>query len=306
MLVGPAYQNFGPSPEATRAAAPKHRGRTISSGDVSINLVPCDENCSGGGPYSAYVVLPSSQTYNDCVSAATLSPGEQVNASCRQALAWEFRPRPMFNSDEPCSNRSPYWAARNVIGSQKIQIFYAFAYGRDCNNRTMTAFAHNGDSEFITMTLGETSPGSRQWVLYSVFLSAHYGTGWNLDSSWNGDWNALEYYPSELRVRPKIFVSYGKHANYRDTGSCGRGANYGDDCTYWTDRGEELGIGQGSASDLGFRNFRVNDCVGAPINNGSYYNECFWQYAQISVFTGWTATNPGATAYTDLLAQMGF
>src|SRR5258706_3649665 len=308
MLIGPAYQAFGLSPETTRAAATKHHGRTIASGDLHQNAVPCDPlDCGGGGaPIWYYVVLPGSQTYNDCVNAALLSPGEQVNASCRQAIAWEFRPHLIFNSDEPCNARSPYWAARDVSGSQRIQIFYAISYGRDCNNRMQTGLAHYGDSEFITLPVGETYPGSGRWVLFSVFLSAHYGASWGTDSSWGGDWNALEYYSNEIRVRPKIYASYGKHGNYRDVGSCGRGALYSDDCSYSYDYGYEFGISQGTASDLGFPNNPVHDCVGAPINNGSLDNECYWQNAQISVFTGWNAQTPGATAHAYLLGQMGF
>lgn len=307
LLISPAQRDFGPDPESVRVRAGKKPGVTIGAPDeqqIRTFLVVCDTNCDGGGGGgtlgAGYVTLPSGQAYSDCVHYVSY---EVVNATCRAELAQAFRPRVIFNSDEPCANRAPYWAARP--DGTSIAIFYALSYSNDCANRTGLSDHHYGDSEFIIVRVVEDPAHPGHWSLGNVTLSAHYGVMGG-DGTWTGSPPAIEFRPYENLTRPKVYVSYGKHANYRDIGSCGRGAWGFDDCGRMVDAGVELGILSGGARDLGFRQAQTQNCVANSFGWNTGYQECYWSYAILSIFTGWNGMNPGATSYTQLFADFGY
>ena len=339
-LVSVSAADFGGDPEGLRAAAPSKGGRTIgepdergrpptvpvtsqrsptgtaSAGQVLVpngpslvvdpcpgytNPAYCDTGGGGGGSTtigSGFLMLPSGQNWNQCVNA----PGtaEPVNATCRAELAWAFRPRLILNSDEPCPWRQPMWSVKKDQPWGEIHIFYALSYLRDCGNRSQTfPNPHFGDSEFIILRISPVSSTlSYRWRLVGVFLSAHFGTV--TDASWSGGAEVLEYAPYEYLTRPKIYVSWGKHGNYRDVGSCGRGGGYLDDCGRHTVDGEEIGIQSGSSSDLGNSLFRVRDCIANASVSSSYF-ECYWTSTSRNDFSGWTNLTPSATAYQQFL-----
>ena len=308
-LLSPAVHAFGADPEPRRLQAPKRHGLTIGAPDEQLGmLIPlCDPNvdpsCGGGGGGTVdpgYLVLPSGQTYQNCVSFMLLNP---VHADCRAELAWAFRPRLLFNSDEPCPARSPFWAARPE--GSGVALYYALSYRVDCGNRSGTADTHAGDSEFIIVRVSESPAGSGHWQLNNVTLSAHYKAPLWTDGTWTGDYPALDFRPGEYRTRPRIYIAYGKHGNYRDTGTCGGGAFGADDCGRAVDVGLEFGFGQGSGQDLGSRNDRVQDCV-YPYTFGATAPECYWSYSALHNFSGWLYSTNGATAYTDLFADFGY
>ena len=91
------------------------------------------------------------------------------------------------------------------------------------------------------------APG--HWFLGNVTLSAHYGSFFG-DNTWTGSPPAIEFHPYENLTRPMVYISWGKHGNYRDVGSCGRGAGGFDDCGRNGDSGEELGSTVGLTNDL--------------------------------------------------------
>ena len=138
-------------------------------------------------------------------------------------------------------------------------------------------------------------------------LSAHYKGPYWTDATWTGDYPAVEFRPGESRTRPRVYISWGKHGNYRDTGSCGRSAFGVDDCGRAVDVGTEFGFFQGSNQDLGSRTDRVHDCV-EPYNGiVSYGVECYWSYSLNRNFSGWqNLSSSAATAYTELLSDFGF
>jgi hypothetical protein len=318
IAILPWQQPYGNDPEADRARAPKRSGGTIGAQDGSRQpesasrmrapdspnrYVVCDSACSGGGGGGStlgpgYLVLPSGQSWNDCTNFVTW---EHVSASCRAELAWAFRPRLIFNSDEACKDREPYYAVQPGQNVGEVEIFYALSYYRDCNNRTGYADGHDGDSEFIVVRATSGGLDSQHWYLENVTLSAHWGT--IVDGTWTGSPPAIEFRPYENLTRPKVYVSWGKHANYRDVGSCGRGAANADDCGLNADTGEEFGIV--ASSDLGMRSFKARDCVTSRLNPTTRPGtECFW--AATSPFTGWLGLSAGALTYGELLSQMSF
>jgi hypothetical protein len=324
LAIHPPRNEYGPDAESVRAKAPKQSGGTIGGGEERVTgresrtslspssapsrMVACDTSeCGGGGggdgsgvpTTHSYLNLPSNRSYEECVNMVLADP---VDPGCKAELSWAFRPRLIFNWDEDCKTREPYWAVKPTGNPQQIEIFYAQAYWRDCGNRTGTADTHWGDSEFIIVRVGtmntvlEMYP--RNWQLLNVTLSAHYG--WLVDDSWTGTWDAVEFHSGESRQRPMVYVSWGKHGNYGDVGSCGRGGMGYDDCGRYSDVGEEFGFDAGSAQDLGVRAAPVRDCV--PSRLGRPALECFWtNNPPYDNFTGWTLANPYATNYKPVL-----
>jgi hypothetical protein len=311
--ISPAPRPFGTDAEEVRARAPKRSGRSIGAVDevVGVFMVPCDVDCGSGGGGGGgstlgpgYVVLPSAQTYAQCVNNILYL--EAVKATCRAELAAAFRPRSIFNSDEPCKDREPFWTVYPGPAGNEIDIFYAMSYWVDCGNRTGTADSHPGDSEFIIVRVFSDPSSPAHWYLANVTLSAHYGFGFFGDDTWTGSPPAIEFRPYENLTRPKVYIAWGKHGNYRDVGSCGRGGYGADDCGRAVDTGEELGLLSGNASDLGFRLAPMRDCVQSRLyllRNGI---ECYWSYSYFHTFAGWNGGPEGATAYTGLLRDFGF
>jgi hypothetical protein len=327
LAIHPSRESFGANADSVRASAPKRRGGTIGGEDEELGspsrtgvlnpqaspsrLVACEPpDCGGGGGGTttvSYLSLPSNRSYEECVHLLLIDP---VDPGCKAEVAWAFRPRLMFNWDESCKEREPYWTIKPTGAPQQLEIFYALSYWRDCGNRSGTAAVHWGDSEFIIVRVGtmNTYPSiyPRLWQLLNVTLSAHYG--WIVDNTWTGDYPAVEFRPGEFRQRPRVFVSWRKHGNYRDVGSCGRGALYADDCGRWTDVDEEFGFSNGSAQDLGVRAVPRLDCVPSrldPVNKPAL--ECYWtNYPPYDNFSGWTLGTPYATNYNKLLSDFGY
>jgi hypothetical protein len=326
-LISPAQQDFGNDPEGVRSSAPRKDGATIGApdeavdskqaGDVSAvrigsgnrSIDPCpsgscdDEGTTGGGSTlgPGFLYLPSGQDYAACISNG--GPGEPLNATCRRELAVAFQPRPIFNTDEPCLGHATQYTTRSP-GSQTIEIFYALSYFNDCHNRSGLSDDHFGDSEFIIVRVKPTSSPANGWYLANVTLSAHYGV-FGGDYTWTGSPPAVEFNDYEYLQRPRVYISYGKHANYRDIGSCGRGAYWLDDC------------GRASAyvlpnfgidpvgSDLGFRSAQLRNCI-VPANAPGGSPECYWSQGPYGVFTGWYGWTPASTSYTSLFGDFGF
>lgn len=324
LAIYPTQKPFGIDAEAKRARAPKRTGKTIGASEEQmipfmVLPPPCDpadpNDCApgGGGGGSTtgpgYVILPSGQTYANCLNPIVST--ERINATCRAELAAAFRPRPIFEWDEACKGRKPYWAANQSNDPAGIAIFYAISYFEDCNNRSGTAGAHHGDSEFIILRVHTDPANPTHWSLANATLSAHYGMGWGLDGTWSGLASDLEFRPYESFTRPKIYVAWGKHGNFRDVGSCGRGGYYADDCGRASDTGEELGQETVADRDLGFRQAGTRrDCAELP--GGMLYVpmrtsiECYWSYNAGSNFAGWTGSTDAASAYSDLLGDFNY
>lgn len=312
LAIRPVTQDFGANPEVSRVLAPKKKGKTIGepdethgatqSGASRTMIIGCD-TCSdgGGGPGElGYLVLPSGQTYEDC---NTYQYGNQITESCRKELAQAFRPRLIFNSDEPCPLREPSWTVRwTGVGGDEIAIFYALSYYNDCGFRSSGAFGHNGDSEFLIVRVHPQATARNHWYLSNVTLSAHYGA--YTDNTWTGDPPAVEFRQGEYLTRPLVYISWGKHGNYRDVGSCGRGAGYLDDCGMNTGP-TDVEVGGINIGDMGTRAYPTPTYVGAVQSRfGRTGQEAFWYPAG---FNGWANDySSSATPYSFLLSDFGY
>lgn len=171
IVVGPAEHSFGPDPEATRSAAPKHSRRTITTfaeerlamyippragapanslyiGDCNPETAdtPCEPPPGGGSPGLIGAYLPSGGTMGSC----TPHPGspmddlsqdqdrDGVQDQCEYELALAFRPQIQFDERDCNTGHEPYWAANYQVspidGQPVITIFYAISYYYDCGS----------------------------------------------------------------------------------------------------------------------------------------------------------------------------
>lgn len=142
-------------------------------------------------------------------------------------VAQIFAPILIFAEGEDDSGRLSHWALER-LGESQITIFYALGYFRDGGDPWAELFTwHYGDTEFIVL---EITVDDESLFIENVFLSAHFGQdAW--DSSewvWGED---LEYDDSDGGLHPYIWVSEGKHANYRSSGACDLGALSADRCS---------------------------------------------------------------------------
>lgn len=298
-VVGPAEQPFGTDPEATRSAAPKHTRSTVTTFaderramyvqprqgvtalDASCNpetaIIPCGDDNGTPGPVS--VGLPSSGSMNSCAP----NPGypipdvsqdedqDGVQDQCEYELAQAFHPQMQFTSDDCDTSREPYWAVNRlnspIDGTPVMQIFYAISYHTDCGSPRPDCPAecapHYGDSEFIVeevTTGGYPTYDTGRWYLKFATLSAHYGTRVNSTGTYAG--GDLDYGNAEPESNPMVWVSEGKHGNYRTQSVCDAGAESFDNC----DRpGQRLGLEVLPSANLGAHNHHLKDNVGSRV-----------------------------------------
>ena len=288
MSLRPSPIDFGPDPEARRAAAPRRNYSTVSDptvpdpgdddplADIDCEEDPtqpeCEEGEGGSGPPAYSVSGTGSFCWVDD-GASGDDDSDGFLDSCEYAVARAFAPELRIQSGDSYSSREPYWAAE--ADEDGARIFYALAYHRDAD--------HYGDSEFIVMDV-EYGPGS-YWRFEKVFLSAHYGAPTpGYDSS---EWVPRNTYPAYSNQRPHVpvvWVADGKHANYKSQDACNSGANATDDCS-----GPSVieNIAVFSDANLGRRYDTILNCVDSRSDYPG--NECFWTADR---FEGWYSDPP--------------
>lgn len=254
IAITPVERHFGPDPEATRRAAPRQSGNTIttqqdeqmalmseSTCDPTTAVVECDEPISGGGGSSGPtgIQLASEFTLEGCTTNLTADQDQdRVLDTCEFELANAFRPRLAFTTDDDNTDREPYWTvARHPTEQGRIRIFYLPAYREDGGTPSGGFTAHQGDSEFIIIEVGHL--GSARWALINATLSAHWQKPTDYTATYGYD--VLEF-PESYRGRPRVWVAEDKHANYRSKSVCDSGAYYFDNCDNGRDVGETLEI----------------------------------------------------------------
>jgi len=238
--------------EELRASYVPHAGGGAPVGGATpytMPVNPCDTAatpCDGGGGVSEGVYLPSYFTMATCVpnGGAPIPDVSQdadrdgVSDQCEYEIAHSFRPQMRFMSNDCNVGREPYWAANYLPSSPVdgsgpvIQVFYAIGYHYDCGcpgmNGVPDCAPHYGDSEFIVMEMRPEGPDPHLWLLQYATLSAHYGSQLNSTGTyWRGD---LQYDNAPLYSMPVVWVSEGKHGNYRSQSVCDAGAAYTDNC----------------------------------------------------------------------------
>jgi hypothetical protein len=165
---------------------------------------------------------------------------------------------------------------------------------------------HFGDSEFIVMEMRPEGSDPHRWMLQYATLSAHYGTQANSTGTyWRGD---LQYDNAPLYTMPVVWVSEGKHGNYRSQDVCDAGAYSFDNCDHplaqvWlvADANENLGS---SSVQL------INDVYSR--DGGPYTGEEHMWATDVSSgwgFLGWfprCCYGPGERPYGSLLVNYNF
>lgn len=225
---------------------------------------------------------------------------------CETWLATTFDPEMAFSHADNVGHE-PHFAVRKV-GTRSMMIAYAISYYVDlgtqdplCETYFTTGLCrgHYGDSEGLYFTV-TYDPETQHWVLTSAVLSQHDGSQ-TLTSAPGSYVQALTY-PSHAGAYPRIYPSYGKHANYPDPNSCQSGFPHLDACippyTY-----QRLGT-TGSAQNLGSNAHRLLDCVAST---NPFYSmnppECYWSGAR---FDGWQDALPDTDPYGPKLTSYGF
>lgn len=126
------------------------------------------------------------------------------------------------NNHDDAPEKEPYWSVTRIPGTVTgVRIFYALSYYKDAGDPVFHMTSHDGDSEFIIIDLqNDMNPYYYTlWELNQATLSAHWMAGTNVDHSATYAAGFLEY-PSVYRGRPRIWVSFDKHANYRNKSVC--------------------------------------------------------------------------------------
>ncbi|HEY0969379.1 MAG TPA: hypothetical protein VGE02_00210 [Gemmatimonadales bacterium] len=325
--IRPVTLTFGPDPERRRGAAATRQRATISTPreeQVALaSLTDCDpvtmDYCEGpptvGIETGGITMSPSVTTYLCTGTTIPLTPssdsdGDGVADYCEEQLAWAFRPLLNMSLYDDAPTRETYWVAmRNQsrwIGDRGlIKIFYALGYHKDTGDPSLGLYAHEGDSEFIVLTVHEAE--NARWVLDDATLSAHYGSDVNATGTyWAGD---LEF-RFEYRGRPLVWVAQDKHANYRSKAVCNASPQWWaptDTCEYeYRASDVELypwsNLGQSWAPRPAAGGCTSSHYPG--LYGGRPGIECFW--SNWNFFAGWSGKESSATAYHYLFTAFGF
>lgn len=297
---------------------PKRAGMTISTRDEEYarakvhgpnRLVACDVDCGSPATEDGGTLLPYGMDGDYCFGRTTpLASSDDrdsdgIRDSCEAALAQAFRPMLARNNHDHAPETEPYWSAARVsASSQQIKIFYALSYFRDPGDPQFVMQAHDGDSEFIIVTIHNTNNyrGS-VWALDDETLSAHWGAGGGVEHTATYGYLSVEF-PDDYRGRPRVWVSWNKHANYRSKGVCDwqwndvcdtgiTGTAYEDVVVV-----PEANLGNSFNSNPESISNRLVDCTASRSPNywGNVYNECFW--SNESYFAGWKGDQGQAKA----------
>lgn len=313
MLIQPITRNFGRDPEANRAKGRRRTGNTVSDVPTEIGIMShCDaedpslcctelsEECDtepGTGVIEGGTTLPSTYTWYYCIGAGTGLPSgsdmdnDGLRDDCEYQLAYAFRPHLAMNGSDEAPEHEPYYSVKRITTSPDatVGIFYALSYYRDPGDPFGTIEAHDGDSEFIVL---EVRPAAdSRYVLSYATLSSHWNAPYDADHTARYQYMDLEY-PSEYRGRPRVWVSWNKHANYRSRAVCDDMWN--DTCdTFYTStvyRDAEIipsaNLGNNFNTGTEQPSSRLIDCTGSRYAQvyGLYGTECHWR---LYYFYGW-------------------
>jgi len=311
----PARVDFGTNPEARRGLTPKRAGMSISTMQEEFGMDECNElvaviECldEGGSGLNMYWQAGvhagpecTASTYKQIVTPAHDEDRDTIKDVCESIFAVNFQPSLVFHTSESHSAREPYWAVKR--NNDVVSIMYLLAYYYDGG-----AGSHHGDSEFIILRVAPTT--GDHWTIRQITTSSHWGVCCGMDWTETTDASLFGY----DRAHPFVYVSNGKHANYRDRVECD--SRIGDTCS------ERAGS---NVSPVGVR---VTDNIGNrwyPFDIDPYLTgwprdctraqrqprpgiECFYSLNMlISHFGGWSGYyGSGATHYRTMLDAYGF
>jgi hypothetical protein len=299
LLIRPAGREFGANPEQRRKFAPKRAGSTITtatgpahvvSSDCGMYARECESTGSGGGGTTATgILMPSNVTSSACRNAPTDdADADGYSDACEYQLAYSFRPHLVMDTEDDAPGREPYWSVRGA-GRDSVQVAYLLSYYFDPGEPVSGWWDHNGDSEFIILTLRNVT-GTSRWVVMHAVLSAHWGT--DSDATYDGGYGSLQF-PFTPQGRPRVWVAENKHANYATQSSCEWGGYGADECDS-PDGGNALEVlaHRNIGNYTSVRGQKVIDCV-QSVAGDSYRTatECFFTTALSGdYFAGWVTS----------------
>ncbi|HEX2093409.1 MAG TPA: hypothetical protein VHG28_13470 [Longimicrobiaceae bacterium] len=317
--IFPTQATFGPDPEATRLAAPRHPRQTVSTREQEFtpNYVDpcqtdpylCNPNCRPEyGPACNYsgtsgLLLPSGFTYNTCLSTVGDADADGIRDQCEYELAYAFRPYLAINRADDNLGREPYWSVTyanyQLDGYGQFRIFYALSYYEDGGTPIGNMEAHLGDSEFIIVQVGEYNG---RWDLYGAKLSAHWGSF--TDHTQDVGFGYLTYPDGTYRGRPLVWVAEDKHANYKSQSECESGGAWFDTCNQnylWLDS-EAHTVEVLPNANLGNLTQGIPLVDAVPSRRGRPDAEYYWRPGYR--FIGWNFPTNGAATSTPYYDQL--
>ena len=232
---------------------------------------------------------------------------------CEFKLAKAFAPMINSGSSEPCLAGEPYWSAKYFDNVEPIhtgdfvRIAYMPGYYEDCG----TAFAHRGDSEFISLTIGYNQ-STHHWQLYNGFLSAHTCVDTSLQDctyqalgaaqTW-ADGGTFQFPGNKSLTFPRVYVSIRKHANYRSESECDNGgALWGllEECS-----NRDVGrFKVWESHNIGNVRHPLINCTPSQQTGADTRNtECFWSNV---TFDGWNRGTDEVPGYVYFLHSYAF
>lgn len=247
-------------------------------------------------------------------SASTMIDIDQdgLRDECEYRLAKAFAPLLSVNPSDGCIEGEPYWAAKFINNLEPyhtghmVKLAYLPAYYADCG-----LGGHNADSEFIQLTVVFNTV-TQHWILVNSWLSAHscndlsqacLGSTLSAPFSSHTEWGPLFEWPSgRAESFPRVYLSKGKHANYRSASACNTGGAFGfDTCVGNVDVGRLL-VWQDR--NVGSARFPIRNCVSSISGSTSRTGtECFWTG---SAFAAWHPTDEGVSPYAGILTSLVF
>lgn len=313
LMIKPAEIDYGVDPEATRRAAPRRTGTTITTReeefttmetcDPETAVVECPEE--GGGTVTNHGGYFLTHSYNDCVNAQGYadSDADGLRDSCEYEIAQAFRPGLRFDLGERWGTRDPYWSVRRSnYYPNALSVFYAIGYHRDNGDVIFGLESHDGDSEFLVIAVSDiTGGGGGRWALETVTYSAHWHSFWDRTDE-QRYYETVFWSDGTYRGRPRSYVAESKHANYRSQSVCN---SRGDNCDPSSgDLPVEVRVERnlGNMWATGAPLF-TNPCSGT-LYATQPYTECFWTD---DTFRGWRTENgSGGGGYKYPLEWYGF
>ncbi len=236
-------------------------------------------------------------------SAGVDVDGDDLLDECEFLVASRFAPVLMFDEHEDAPERETYWAVkRSDLVDQGLSIFYALGYYQDTGQH-----AHNGDSEFIVMDVGYIDDS--RWAVRAVVMSAHHGTKFppgadRTIGTFSPQW------ADTVGGQPMVWVSRGKHANYKSRDHC-NGGFYNWVLSVFRERLDICGdnprrevVVVRRDGHLGGGGMVLVNCTWSQIGPRLPGMECLWDKHRL--FRGWHGGDKGVTPYGQLLETAGF
>ncbi|HWL39899.1 MAG TPA: hypothetical protein VNO75_06640 [Gemmatimonadaceae bacterium] len=311
--------------------------------DPETTIMDCPGGGGGGGggvvvtpPRPMGVRLPSGKNFDQCYRPGQFLSSvdgdrDGIDDQCEAELAKEFSPQLVFMFLDCDPRRAPYFAARYANTSAfggVIVIFYALSYVYDCgppftcpNSDPMGwCDTHRGDSEFLILEVGRYSDPARPWALKYATLSAHWGASGDNTAGYAAQ-NLEDAIGSPGFGAPRIWVSKGKHANYRSQIVCNSSGFWNtDDCGQPNGLFTEVFADTDTTAlrNLGNRSFPFRGGLHNPVpDRGSLgatptppngHVEWFWENPTTLGFCGWSyyQSGPCSTRYSKSLEAYRF